>query len=103
MITDEKIKEVRKMLRSGVPPGEVREDLVRQGYAEEDFKKVFTAHKYDMRNWYLTFAIIIFIVGLWLFFREETLMNYIILLFSIFLFFQYFREKERIKKNKTSN
>jgi hypothetical protein len=99
MITDDKIKEVKKLLRSGVPAGEVEEELRRQGYSQEDIRKVFPAHQYDMRNWYLAFAIIIFIVGLWLFLREESLMNFIVLLFSVFLFFQYFRENERAKRN----
>jgi hypothetical protein len=98
MITEEKIKEIKKLIRSGVPPGEVREDLLGQGYTEEDLKKVFTAHQYDMRSWYLSFAVILLLVGIWLFLRSE---SWITLLFSVLLFFAYFRENERVKKNNT--
>lgn len=100
MINDDKIKEVKKLLRSGVPAGEVREDLLRQGYSEEDLKKVFTAHQYDMRSWYLTFAILLLILGAWLFLQSE---SWIVLLLSVLLFFAYFREIERVKRNNKSN
>ena len=41
MIADDKIREFRKMIRSGVPPGEVEEELRKQGYSQEDIQKVF--------------------------------------------------------------
>ncbi|MEO6542364.1 MAG: hypothetical protein ABIN74_15285 [Ferruginibacter sp.] len=67
MITEEKIKQARKQLRSGIPQGEIKNDLRKEGYTDEDIDKVFVAYKPDMRSWYLFFAIVFFIAGIWLF------------------------------------
>ena len=67
MITEEKIKQARKKLRSGIPQGEIKNDLKREGYTDEDIDRVFVPHKADMRSWYLCFAIIFLIAGIWFF------------------------------------
>lgn len=98
MITEEKIKEVKKLLRGGVPAGEVKENLIREGYSEEDIAKVFTPHQYDMRTWYLSFAIILLLVAIYLFLQNE---SFLVFIFSFLLFVQYYRETRRVKRNNT--
>jgi hypothetical protein len=39
MITEEKIKRTRKKLRSGEPEGELKNELRKEGYSEEDIKR----------------------------------------------------------------
>lgn len=84
------------MLRSGVPEGELREELLREGYSEEELKKIFTPHRYDMRSWYLSFAIILLIAGIWLYLTRDNLTG---IVFSIILFLTYFWEHYRIKRD----
>jgi hypothetical protein len=98
MITGDKIKELKKLISSGVPAGEIKEEMIRQGYPDEDIGKVFTPHQYDMRSWYLTFAILVGCLGLFLFLQEDKIVNVIILCLSALLFFAYYREIERLKK-----
>lgn len=95
MITQEKINEVRKMLREGEPQGELVEKLKAEGYSEDDISKIFTAHGYDMRSWYLTFAVIFLLIGLYLMIAKSVLL---MLAFSVLMFLMYFREVERLKK-----
>ena len=92
-VSEEKIKEIKKQLRKGIPEGEIKEILKREGYSEENIKQIFKPHKYDMRSWYLSFAILLLIAGIW------NLQNNSLLLFflSALLFLAYSREVERLK------
>ena len=94
MITEEKIKAIRKEIRNGIPEGEIRESLISEGYSKEDVDKIFVAHKYDMRSWYLFFAVVFLMAGLWAYLKYDYLL---LLIFSALLFFQYYRETKRIK------
>lgn len=93
MITEEKIKEFKKQLSRGLPAGEIREVLEREGYSQEDINKVFTAPPADMRSWYLTFGIVFLLAGLWA-------KGGLLFVFSAGLFVQYYRETKRLEKNK---
>ena len=95
MVTPEKIREVKKLLTNGVPEGEIKQDLHDQGYSKEEIDKIFTPHKYDMRSWYAVFAIILFLTGLWMLFKNGSLL---ILVLSGLLFYAYHKETERLKK-----
>jgi len=95
MVNEEKIREIRKLLRNGEPQGELIEKLKREGYSEEDIGKIFTAHNYDMRSWYLTFAIIFLLIG---FYLVVTQGSFLMLGFSALMFLVYFREIDRLKK-----
>ncbi len=95
MITEEKIKEVRKQLRSGIPLGEIKNDLTKEGYTDDDIDKVFVPHKPDMRSWYLFFAIIFFIAGIWIF-------SLLLIAASAVLFSLYYVEWQKTRKEKSS-
>ena len=99
-MTDAKISEIRNRVRAGVPEGEIKEELIRSGYNNADIAKVFAPHQYDMRSWYLGFAIILFFVGIWLFLDRKGLLA---LILSGLLFLQYYLETDRLKKSKISN
>ncbi len=96
MISQEKIQEINKLLKKGEPEGEIKEVLRKQGYSEEDIKKVFVPHKYDMRSWYLTFAILISIGGLIVLAKTGGLL---ILILGGLLFLAYFNEIKRLKRD----
>jgi DNA-binding CsgD family transcriptional regulator len=40
MLTDEKVKQVKKQLRSGMPQGEIENDLINQGYSNEEIQRM---------------------------------------------------------------
>lgn len=66
MLTAEKIKQVKKQLRSGYPEGELKKDLQKEGYSEEEIEQLFTPPKHDMRSWYLgsaTLLLLFWIMG----------------------------------------
>lgn len=98
MLTEEKIKQVRKQLRSGVPQGEIKNDLIKEGYTDEDLEKIFEPHRPDMRIWYLFFAILFFGIG---FYTLITTGSFLFLVFSAAMFSVYYFEKKRIKKSST--
>ena len=96
MIPEEKIRILRHLLKNGEPEGEIREKLKQEGYTEEDIQQVFPPHKYDMRNWYLVFAVLITIAGIY------ELVNggsFIILVLGGLLFLAYSNELKRLGKN----
>ena len=63
MLTKEKITAIKKELRSGMPEGEIKNDLRNEGYTEDEIKKIFAPVNYDMRSWYLFFGIAFSIGG----------------------------------------
>ena len=98
MLTEEKIKQVRKQLRNGIPQGEIKNDLRREGYSEEDIERIFVAHKPDMRSWYLFFAILFSLIGVYSLLVTG---GFLFLLFAAAMFFVYMTEVKRIKKSDT--
>ncbi|PZR26931.1 MAG: hypothetical protein DI535_12190 [Citrobacter freundii] len=94
MINDEKIQEIRKQLMKGVPSGELREELIRQGYSAEDIEKAFAPKPYDMRTWYLCAALLLLLAGLC---QVPNRNAYLLLVLSAAIIFQYYRETERLK------
>lgn len=95
MISKESITKFQLLLQKGEPDGEIREQMKREGYSDEDISKVFVPHRYDMRSWYLTFAIVITVSGIILFSKTGGLL---ILILGALLFLAYFKELERLKK-----
>ena len=94
MLTEEKIKEVRKELRSGVPKGEIKNRLLSEGYSEEEINKIFVPYIYDMRSWYLIFGIIFFMAGIWFF-------AMLLIAASAVLFSLYYVERQKISKGRS--
>jgi len=93
MITAEKIAETEKKIKNGYPVGEIREQLRKEGYSEEDIKSCFKVHTYDMRLWYLLSAVLLFIWGIWDLIVSQ---GFLILILSALMFYMYSREKKRI-------
>ena len=44
-MTKEKIAAIQKQLRSGLPEGEIKEELRKEGYTEEEIKQAFTDYQ----------------------------------------------------------
>ena|ERR1700761_8517111 len=99
MITEEKIAAIKKELRSGVPEGEIKNMLVQEGYSKEDIDKAFVPHKYDMRGWYLTFAIIFSAISLYQLIVNGRL---VFCYFAAGLFYAYYWETQRKLKEKSN-
>lgn len=96
MLTEEKIKSVKKDLKSGVPEGEIKNQLLKEGYTSEEVEKIFTPHQYDMRSWYLFFALLFLALGIYFALVTE---SFKFLFFSGAMFFVYYVEIERHKKS----
>jgi len=95
MITEEKIKEIRRLVNRGEPQGELVEKLKAEGYSEEDISKIFVAHSYDMRSWYLVFAIVFLLLAFYLFVVRKSLLMFV---FAGLMFWMYYKEVERLKR-----
>ena len=95
-LTEEKIKAVRKQLRAGIPQGEINNELLAEGYSADDLEKIFTPHRPDMRSWYLVFAILFLLIGIY---NLMANLNFIFLVFSGAMFLVYYFEHKRIRKN----
>ena len=97
MITAEKILAVKKQLKKGVPAGEIREALGREGYSAEDIEKCFQGRKADMRSWYLVFGFVFFILGLFRLYKDGYILVFV---FSAAMFYQYYlaEKKEKVAK-----
>ena len=65
MLTKEKIDAVKKQLRSGIPEGEIKNQLQSEGYTEEEIHEMFAPSKIEMGSWYLLFGIVFTLAGFW--------------------------------------
>ncbi len=97
MIPENKIRVIHQQLKNGEPEGEVREKLKLEGYTEEEIQQVFKPHNYDMRSWYLVFAILITLAGI---FELINGGSFIIILLGGLLFLAYSNELKRLGKKK---
>jgi len=107
MITEEKILEVKRQIKKGVPAGEIREEMIRDGYSKKDIDSCFTVKKFDMRSWFLFSAIIFLLGGLWVWshpgntvFDDKELHMFIL---SAGLFARYFWPEAKKKMDKMFN
>jgi hypothetical protein len=94
MITEEKIREIRKLLKRGEPEGELKEKLKKEGFTNEDIQSVFRPHHYDMRSWYLFFGITVSLAGFYLLLRTGGIL---ILILGALLFVAYYYEIRRLE------
>lgn len=88
------------MLRRGAPDGEVRERLKEEGYTPAEIAVIFKPKPYDMRSYYLFFAVAFVLVGLYMIFEYR---SKVVLILSGIMFLAYSREVARIKKEKESD
>jgi hypothetical protein len=95
MITTEKFQQIQKQIKLGYPEGEIKNDLIKEGFTEEDIKEAFKPKHYDMRSWYLFFAIIISLFALYQLIVHQRLL---FVGLSIAMFVAYFSEVKRIAK-----
>jgi hypothetical protein len=86
LITAEKIEEVKKKTKNGYPVGELKNELINEGYTKEDIAKCFEVHKADMRSWYLFFGIVFSFLSIWYFFEygRIILVGLPVIMFSLY-------------------
>jgi hypothetical protein len=94
MISEGKIQEIKRSLRKGEPEGEIKEQLRREGYTEDDIRAAFQPHRYDMRTWYFVFGVLVTMAGIVVLIRTNGLL---ILILGILLFYAYYLETKRLK------
>lgn len=97
MITKEKIIATRKLLRKGIPEGEIKNQLLEEGFTQEDIKAVFAPHQYDMRSWLIVSAVIVLLIALYLSGRSGEI-YFLPFIFSGLLFYEYYRAGQKINK-----
>jgi hypothetical protein len=95
MISNEKIQEMHRALKKGEPEGEIREQLKKEGYSEEDIRSVFKPHSYDMRSWYLFFGTVISLAGIYILVETG---GFLILILGLLLFYAYHLETRRLRR-----
>jgi hypothetical protein len=95
-MTEEKIIQIKKKLKNGMPEGEIRNDLKKEGYSAEEINEIFRPKPYDMRSWYLVSGILFFTVGCWAFLRYGSLL---LLIASAIMISLYYNEVQKKKKD----
>jgi hypothetical protein len=93
MTEDEKEK-IRKKIKQGFPEGEIKMQLQEEGLAEDEIKEIFTLQKGDMRPWYLTSAILILILALYIFFKTA-MISLLFFGLSGLLFYEYYKAQRK--------
>jgi hypothetical protein len=94
-MTKEKITAIKKLLKNGEPEGEIKEQLKKEGFSDEEISKAFVPQQYDMRSWYFIFGLLISLLGLYFFLQSGTL---IILICGVGLLVAFYAETKRLKK-----
>lgn len=97
MISEEQIQFYRKQLKNGMPDGELKEQLKREGLTKEEVDAVFKPHHYDMRAWYLVFGVLITLFGFYVYLQTGGIL---ILILGSLLFVAYYYELKRLERLK---
>ncbi|MES2847857.1 MAG: LPXTG cell wall anchor domain-containing protein [Bacteroidota bacterium] len=97
MLTQEKIKSIKKQLRSGMPEGEIKNQLKEEGYTEQEIAEIFAPHKYDMSSWYVFFGIAFILGGIYLLIKKNEYWLHV-LLTGLGLIIVNFNEERKRKK-----
>jgi hypothetical protein len=92
LITSEKISEVKKKAKSGYPVGELKNELINEGYTKEDIAKCFEVHKADMGSWYLFFGVVFSFLCIWYFFEYGRI---ILLGLPVIMFALYYKANKK--------
>ncbi len=90
MINNSLKKIIQKKIKKGYPIGELKNELIRDGYSLEEINSCFKTKKTDMQSWYLFFGILFSVAGIY------SIMKYNSLLLNIAgvgLLVLYFKEK----------
>lgn len=56
MITTQEIKHFKRQLKNGILAGEIKNNMLEQGFSKADIDKVFIANAANMKSWYLFFG-----------------------------------------------
>lgn len=99
MLTKEKLQQIQRLVKRGMPEGEVKDQLQQEGYTEEEIREIFKPKPYDMRSWYLVFGILITLLGTYVVILSGSFL--IVILGSLLLSF-YYREENKYSKQKRS-
>ena len=97
MMTEEKIYEVKRLLKKGEPEGEIRESLKREGFTKAEIESLFKPHHYDMRSWYLIMGIVKTLIGFYIFLKTNSLL---LLIIGGGWFVAYYYEEQRLNRLK---
>lgn len=91
MLTEEKIKQTRRLISKGLPEGEIKNQLKEEGFSEEEIKEIFKPKPYDMRSWLLFFGIMVSLYGLYA--------GYLLLvILGVLLLWQYYKLDMKAKQ-----
>ncbi len=89
-MTSQQKNEIQKKIKKGYPIGELKNELLKDGYSLEEINSCFEVKKASMKSWYLFFGSLFSIVGIW------TILQYNSILLNIagvILLLLYFKEK----------
>lgn len=97
MITPEKIASIKKRTKNGEPAGELKAELEREGFTNEEIASCFPAHTYDMSMWYLLFGGIFLLWGLIVFLGSGNIFLLVCAAIMLVLYYQAKKKKEKKK------
>jgi hypothetical protein len=91
MIPADKQKSLKKKISKGYPIGELKEELLADGFSLEEINECIGVGKADMRSWYLFFGASFFILGIWIIMNNG---NYILMVAGCILLMLFLKENK---------
>lgn len=89
-MTEEEKDKIRKQLKNGFPEGEIKNEMSKKGFTEDEIKEIFTVQKGDMRSWYLISAILVLIIALYVV-SKTGMISLLFFGLSGLLFYEYYK------------
>ncbi|MFI5132737.1 MAG: hypothetical protein ACHQEB_00295 [Chitinophagales bacterium] len=97
MTIEEKTREIKSLLKKGVPKAGIKESLKQEGFSQEEIDFFLKPSSKDLRFWYLLIALITLGGGIYVYIKTGF---YLLLLISAFFFVTYYAEIKRINRLK---
>jgi hypothetical protein len=97
MISSVHIRKYKKQVRSGLPEGEVKQQMLAEGFTEEDIQQVFApVTERDMQSWYILSTLISLFFGIGLINKQPILFSPFCFLLAAFCVYNLIMPNTRV-------
>jgi hypothetical protein len=88
MLTEEKRKKFKRMLRNGEPDGEIKQRMQSKGYTQAEIDEVFAPVEKNTGIWFIISTVVSLLSGMILFNKEPAGLSLLSFLISAFCLYQ---------------
>jgi hypothetical protein len=98
-MTIENKKAIKNKIKKGYPIGELKSELIKEGFTEAEINEVVGIYKPDMKSWYFIFGLLFCLFSVLLFVMDKAAIGIIItMVMGVWLLYSY--NKELNKSNR---